>query len=49
VPSLDPRPRVETGDSGPGRVDRTPLLGAAISLAPVVVLCAGLGAAALLR
>lgn len=38
-----------TGQAVPGRVDRTPLLGAAISLAPVVVLCAGLGTAALLR
>ncbi|GIH18174.1 hypothetical protein [Rugosimonospora africana] len=37
------------GGSASGRVDRTPLLGAAISLAPVIVLCAGLGTAALLR
>jgi hypothetical protein len=48
-PSLDRSPRVGTGDRGSGRVDRTPLLGAAISLAPVIVLCAGLGTAALLR
>jgi hypothetical protein len=37
------------GVPGPGRVDRTPLLGAMISLAPVIVLCVGLGTAALLR
>jgi hypothetical protein len=32
-----------------GKVDRTPILGAAISAAPVLLLCAGIGATAALR
>jgi hypothetical protein len=32
-----------------GKVDRTPVLGAAISAAPVVLLCAGVAASAALR
>jgi hypothetical protein len=34
---------------GRGRVDHTPVLGAAISALPLVLLCAGLGGSALLR
>jgi hypothetical protein len=34
---------------GAGRPDRTPLLGAAISAAPVVLLCIGFGAVSILR